>query len=422
MSAAPPGRRASRSVDLLAAVADQGLSSGTNLLAVLVLARQLDIESFGVFSVAYLLLTLFLGAARSFIGLPISLSSALGKEASRKAFNAAWAGLLVSALPVAVVVAGISWVISGLGPMDDFLPILLVSLATPLILLQDMSRYFALATGRPVTALLADFVWLAGIVLLFLTPALPQAALFGAWVGAVVASLLVFIVTFRPAPAWREVGSVLRPQRGLRESVTLTVVLSNATSLGTNALATPAYGLGLIGGLRGSSTLFGPVNTLITFLDFAVLPRIVALDRRRRRRMMIITMVSTVVCTAMWITAMLTMPDAWGYWILGETWSMTRDIIQITSVEYVFLAVAAVLALILKADGAARELLLSKVASSAVIVLAVVIGTQTDASPSSVPLALVCGAVGSCALLSFSIVRRSIKGEFNAHTQHLHHD
>jgi O-antigen/teichoic acid export membrane protein len=410
VSAAPQGRRASKSADLLAAVADQGLSSGTNLLAVLVLARQLDIESFGVFSVAYLLLTLFLGAARSFVGLPISLSSAIGQEASRKAFNASWAALIVSALPIAGLVAGVAWIISGFGPAGDFLPILLVSLATPLILLQDMSRYFALATGRAVTALLADFVWLAGIVLIFLAPALPQASLFGAWLGAVVASLLVFIIAFRPRPAWRDVGTVLRPKRGLRESVTLTVVLSNATSLGTNALATPAYGLSLIGGLRGSSTLFGPVNTLITFLDFAVLPRIVKLGGRRRRRIMTATMAGIVVCTGIWITALLTLPDTWGYWILGETWNVTRGIILITSFEYVFLAVAAVLALSLKADGAARELLLSKVASSAVIILAVLIGTQSGASPLSVPLALVCGAIASCALLSSSIVRRSIKG------------
>ena len=397
----PNGRSGSRA---LSAVLDQGLSSVSNVLAVLVVARQLDAAAFGSFSVAYTALALFLGVSRAFFGLPLSLTAKDGPSATTSFFHGAWAALLVLSLPVFVVVAGVAYLLVQPATPGAVLAIVFVGLATPLIVLQDLGRYYALAIGRPQVALLSDIVWLIGIVALFAVPALAPGAILGLWLSIIIASLAVIVVVFRPAPRWSETRGHLRLRRGLRESVTGTVLLSSGTSLAVNGMATRSYGLELVGGMRGASTAFGPVNTLITFLDFAVLPRLAGRPARESGRLLWSAMAACLFCSACWITVLLLLPDAWGTWLLGDTWERTRSILPITAIEYVLLTVAAVLSLALKARGAARALFVSKIISSSAIVVGVVVVIAVGAPPLSVPAVLVMGALTACAALALALL------------------
>lgn len=403
--------RGTRSLGL--AIGDQAISSLTNVVAVLVVARQLDAESFGSFSLAYLVLTLFLGVGRAFFGLPLSLSARAGEVASRRLFEQALAALLVAALPISVVVFGVGSTLSGAWHGSQSTAIIAVAVATPLVLLQDIGRYYALAIGRAGTALLADAVWFGGVVALFIAP-LPSLALFSLWIGAILASIVVFTASFHPKPKWKAAVQALRPERGLRANVSGTVILSNITSLSVNGLASSRYGLEIVGGLRGASTLFGPVNTLITFLDFAVLPRLVQRSEASARRLLLSTFAATVASTLLWVVVLLNIPDAWGMWLLGETWQTARAIFHITAVEYVLLVCAAIFSLHLKTRNAGRFLLVSKVISSAAIIVGVIIALLVSPTVLGVPLAIALGAGISCLSLGVSVLLTSPRRKRNA--------
>lgn len=406
-------RRLAGTRSLGLAVADQALSSMTNVVAVLVVARQVDAASFGSFSLAYVVLTLFLGVSRAFFGLPLSLSARAGRASSRLLFEKALAALLVAALPISVVVFVVGSTLSGSWHGSHSTAIVAVAVATPLVLLQDVARYYALAVGRAGVALLADLVWFVGVVALLLAP-LPPLALFTLWIVAVLASIVVFAASFHPKPDWGAAVQTLRPERGLRANVSGTVILSNVTSLSVNGLASSRYSLELVGGLRGASTLFGPVNTLITFLDFAVLPRLVRRSRQSARRLLFATFAATVTSTLLWVVVLLNIPDAWGMWLLGETWLTARAIFHVTAVEYVLLVCAAVLSLILKTRNAGRLLFVSKVISSVAIVLGVVIALSVSSMLIGVPVAIAIGAAISCLSLAVSVLLTSPGRKRNA--------
>lgn len=399
-------RRLTGTRSLGLAIGDQAVSSLTNVIAVLVVARQLDAASFGSFSLTYVVLTLFLGVGRAFFGLPLSLSARAGGASSRRLFEQALAALLAAALPISLVVFGVGSTLSGSWHGSQSAAIIAVAVATPLVLLQDVARYYALAIGRAGTALLADAVWFVGVVGLFITP-LHSLALFSWWIGAILASLVIFTVSFHPKPEWEAAVQALRPERGLRTNVSGTVILSNITSLSVNGLASSRYGLELVGGLRGASTLFGPVNTLITFLDFAVLPRLVRRPEASARRLLLATFAATVASTVLWVVVLLNIPDAWGVWLLGETWRTASSIFHITAVEYVLLVCAAILSLILKTRNAGRSLLVSKVISSAAIIVGVAVALFVSSTVHGVPLAIALGAGISCLSLAVSVLLTS---------------
>lgn len=385
------------------AIGDQAVSSLTNVVAVLVVARRLDAESFGSFSLAYVALTLFLGVGRAFFGLPLSLSARAGTAETRQVLEKALGAILVAALPIAGIVYLIGAVLSNSWHGSQSIAVTAVAVATPIILIQDVVRYFALAVGRAGVALAADALWLLGVTLLFFVPQLGLGPLFAGWIAAVLASIAIFALVFRPRPRWRSALSTLRPERGLRTSVSGTVLLSNITSLSVNGLASSRYGLELVGGLRGSSTLFGPVNTLITFLDFAVLPRLVRRSRARARRLLLTTFAASLLATVAWILILLILPTSWGTWLLGDTWQIARSIFHVTAIEYVLLVSAAVLSLILKTRDEGRLLLLSKIISSLAIVVGVVVAISISHTVIAVPVAIAVGAGISLCSLAVSV-------------------
>jgi O-antigen/teichoic acid export membrane protein len=378
-------------------ILDQGLSSGTNFLAVFVLAGSLSSGEFGIFAMAYTVLTLFVGVTRSFFGLPLALAAQRSRAELDTLYRSSVSALCWIALPIVGVVFGVG-AISAIGAEGSSMSLglwaaLAVAVATPLVMIQDISRYYAISIDQPGAAVISDAIWLVSIVVLFgLREFLEPATVVVVWTIAIVAALAYFLIRFVPRPAPRGGLQLLRPKRGLRESISITVILSTGVTLVMGFLMLPFLGAAAVGSIRGAGTLFGPVNTLMALLDFSVLSQLSRRDRLRDGKTVLL--LSIVVCgiSAAWAGVLLLLPQRAGEFILGDTWAGARSILPITSVEYVLLCLAACFALIPKLRDRARVLLLNRVWATLTILSATVVALLLGGGVEWMAAALLLGA------------------------------
>jgi O-antigen/teichoic acid export membrane protein len=352
-------------------VIDQGTSSVTNLIAVLVVAQVLDAKDFGVFSLLYSGLTLLLGLSRAFFGIPISIGAREDPASLKALFDSSFSAVVILAIPICLSMGmvGIFSVIAGGGSSSAAMLVVALGVATPLALLQDVGRYYAIASGRPLVALISDALWLVLLAPAVWLGLLKLELLFvSAWVFAIVASLVLIVLWLKPSLSLRPGLNLLKPGRGLRESAAATVLFSSGTTLVVGFLVTPVYGAAAVGSLRGAGTLFGPVNTLITFLDFGILSRLTRQDRSKDVRSAGVVAVALCGVALAWWAFLLWIPERFGTAVLGETWAGARRLLPATGIEYFFLAFVASMVLVLKLRRAARPLFVNKIISSAAIV------------------------------------------------------
>jgi hypothetical protein len=226
-------------------LADQVLSSGTNFLAVVVVARNGTPQQFGVFSIFLVVYYVSAGFNRS-VPHAIAMTMEWDDERARSGYfflPPLAVGLLATIVLVATyAVVDPSWL---------FLPLFLVP-----FLLQDAARMHAFSTQRPQVALGSDAVWLAVAGAGFLVASTPTGAA-AAWAVGGLGALLVT----RP---W---GVRVRVQRRPVRANVVSAALEYATLSGlgflTPLLATPIITLVGVGALQGSNVIRGPIILLV---------------------------------------------------------------------------------------------------------------------------------------------------------------
>ena len=122
---------------------DQALSSGTQLLLIVLVARGTDAATFGALSVALIAHGFLMGVVRAAIGEVVLLRCRAEPPSVRRE---ACLGLFLTL--VAGVTFGIGLSVAGVvigGEVGRFL--LLVALAAPLVYAQDLLRYVAYGAG-----------------------------------------------------------------------------------------------------------------------------------------------------------------------------------------------------------------------------------------------------------------------------------
>jgi len=146
------GARRSTALRRLAGLADQGLSSGQNLLLLAVVARSTDAVSFGAFSVAMTTAVLLIQVGRALVAEP-SLIILSGEDDEPKPF-AQVALTLACGLSIAMSVV---LAVAGLLLPVRFRPLFLVlAVAMPALLSQNACRFLLLAQKRTQATLAVD--------------------------------------------------------------------------------------------------------------------------------------------------------------------------------------------------------------------------------------------------------------------------
>jgi O-antigen/teichoic acid export membrane protein len=301
-------------------LADQGVSSLSNFVVTIIVARLLSSDAFGAFSVALVAYQLATGAVRAVVGEPyLSAHSAHDTRVrSRAAADLVRAAFLTSAL------CSLAMLAAALASGEAAGPLVALACVFPFLGIQDSLRHVAVV-DRPDLALASDLAWLgAGVVLLVVAPGGASAAWFvAAWGVAGAVGLAVALATMRvpllsgSARRWgrthREMASAF-----LAETVTARAA-SQVILLALGAIS----GLAALGAVRAAQTFYGPLNTLFAGINMALVP-----DGARQRddpvrlvRFMVGASAVVTAAAAAWAIVGVVLPDSWGTELFGPTWT-----------------------------------------------------------------------------------------------------
>jgi O-antigen/teichoic acid export membrane protein len=316
--------------------AAQAVSSLSNVLVAVIVARNVSAGDFGRFAVVLATFSIAVGCARALIGEPVLVLRAA--RAPGSAGGVVRAALVVGAVVGACLVPGAVLVSPPLRQM-----LLLLALFLPAVVVQDSLRFVWFAARRPMVALGLDVTWLGVTTGLILTldDRRDVVVLTLCWfAGAVVSALVGTWVSGR------------RADHGARETLRACwplgrrYVMEFLTAGGLAAL--PVYVLVALvspyaaGGYRAAQTLLGPTNVAFAAVSSYFVPRANGLEARRGLVVAdLIRLTCALACAvAVWATALCLMPVSWLAALVGDSAAGAHACLPWLAVGSTLLAVA----------------------------------------------------------------------------------
>ena len=297
-------------------VADQALSSSTNFLAVVVVARNATPNQFGMFSILLLTFAVATGFNRA-VPHAIAMTMDWDDERARSGY------FFLPPLAVGPTATGVLMVIFAI--MDPrWAPLPLVFLP---LLLQDAVRMHSFAVGKPHLALLSDGIWLVVEVCAFLLVSTAIGAVWAWGLGGLCALLVA-----RP---WRiRVRVQRRPVKN--EVMSAAVEFATLSGLGymTPILASPIVTIVGVAALQGANVIRGPFNLVVQALmthRMSGPPINPSASLHEAVRLSATTLALTLVC----IPPLFLLRDFYGPRLLGSTWPQVDPLVVPTCVTMV---------------------------------------------------------------------------------------
>jgi O-antigen/teichoic acid export membrane protein len=318
-------------------LADQAVSSLSNFLVVIFVARSLSPREFGVFSLAYATYAFSLNVSRGLATDPLVVRfSGVARDSWRDAVRVATGTAIAVGCVIGAGCALVGLVLSGaLGGALITLGVLL-----PGLLLQDSWRYAFFAAGDGRKSFVNDLAWvLAMVPLVALATHQDGVAWFVlAWGGA--GSLAGVLGAYQAGilPRLSGTWSWLSQQRELgaryfAENLSMSAVTQlRITFVGVIA------GLAAVGQVRAAEVLLGPWMAVVMGLSMVAVPEASRALRRSTRALVVfctglaVTQASGVI--AWGLAIMFLLPDAVGERLLGALWEPASALILPTTLAY----------------------------------------------------------------------------------------
>nr|WP_300047970.1 hypothetical protein [uncultured Nocardioides sp.] len=338
MSASQSASRASARRGLYVLL-DQGVSSASNFLLLLLVARSSTTEVFGAFVVIYAVLTYGTSLGRSSLGVPLTTDLVdIPPDRQRDYVGRSLAVSLTYGILVAVVGSVVVQLFQL--PTTSTVMLLLAAVASPALLAQDLGRYVSLGQGRPVVALASDIVWLVVLAATFTWSLVVEpvrlAVAVGMWLlGALLA--LVVIASCLALP--RAAGTVDWFRRDRRRWHLLwDAALGAAAPFVVITMTAAVLSSSAVGTIRGASTLMTPLNVLISAAGTGLVAELVRRREQHRVRLSVAVSGAVALVAAGWTLMLYVVPRSWGEAVLGPTWSTAVVVLPVTGLEMVGLA------------------------------------------------------------------------------------
>lgn len=380
---------------------DTAMSSASNGLIVMAVARVTSVDAFGVASLLFAAMAAALCVVRGAAGTPIMLAAGRGPADLRKEAGFATTGVIVFAMIVSFAVA-LTATLMGEPALG-----LIFALVIPLVLVVDVFRYSVISASKPHVALLWDGVWALGSAVVFAISIVNRSALTEngvllAWTGLAGFCLagLAFTSGLRPhfsgiRPWWQK-GFGARIRFGIEAG------LEQITVIAILAMASAAAGAAAAAALRGASVLVSPFAILIGALPLVVIPESVrdgkSVDVVWRQLCRIGALLSVAIVVVG--TALCFLPGDVGRLILGDSWPLARSVLPIVLAEYLGVTWMSISMGFLRFQGKSHQLLITRVAFAVTsIVLCTVIGVVTR-SAQGVAAGLATTAIGTALVLA----------------------
>jgi O-antigen/teichoic acid export membrane protein len=381
---------------------DQVLSSASNFLAVVLVGRASSADQFGRFALAYAVLTVVVALNRAYLGNRVSLSAS--DEEARRATATAAGGILAVAPVLMLVVWAVARVSGGAGSL-----VLIVALAAPVVCLQDILRFGAVASHRPAVAALSDAVWTAFLavpLLLGMAPTPAQAVTTWAVGAAVAAVVSLARLELRPrvVEGWR----ALRHPDPVGRSLVFGRLLTSSASLAAVSVSAAILGAAAAGSLRGASTLLGPLNAIFALVPLSLTPMLVRRPRSGDLKVCAAVALGLISLVLVWGGALLLLlPPELGTKVLGSSWAGARSVLPFTVLEYCSMSCTASILLAARLRGHARGIVLQQVVLAVVTVVLGVGSAWLTHDVRYVAASFGIGSVASAATGAVSLLRGS---------------
>ena len=330
-SAGAPARGAA-SVAISTTV-DQVLSSASNALMVFVLAQVSSAGEFGIIGLLITVVGVCMGCDRGALGTPLLLTSNLTNRQIVAESN--------YALSCSLYTGGVGgFLVLTLGAVFHQPWIALaLAIVLPVVLAQDVLRLTAIALGRPSLAVVADALWAAPMLGIFVANlfGVRESAEFSIFLwgfsGLVSAGILAFRLRVAPhhyriLDWWRTDWPARLRFGGVYAIGQIGVVLGTLVAVTTAGSVAAA-------GIRGASTLFGPIATLLSALPMVFVPHAVRTGNSvgDQWRLVSRTSVATSVLTVVATGCLMAVPARLGAAILGASWPETLSVLPYIGVS-----------------------------------------------------------------------------------------
>jgi O-antigen/teichoic acid export membrane protein len=360
-------------------IVDQALSALSNTLLSVIVARSVNADGFGAFSVAFVVFGIALALTRSVVGSPLQIrfSSHSGDSFSSAVGRASGLAVLLG------VATGILCLCAGL-LLGGVSGAALVALAVilPGLLLQDTCRMAFFARGDARSAALIDAVWsvvqVAILAALIWNGQRSVGPLVLAWGAAAAVSAVLGFKLLRCVPRPRQAFEWMREQR----DVTRYLFAEYFLGLGASQIAILLVGViaasSAVGSLRAAQVLLGPLAIVgVAAFQFAMPEFARRPDLSSRRRWWAGLGLSGLLgsVTICYLTLLLLIPDRLGVQLFGDSWEGASAVLLAMGLSSLASSLANGPACVLYGMGLAKNTFRINLAKAPILLLLVLTGT-----------------------------------------------
>jgi O-antigen/teichoic acid export membrane protein len=313
-------------------VADQALSSLTNFVVGIYIARSLGTKDFGAFSLAFATYLIVLNASRGLATDPLVVRYSGAEVTSWRRAVAKSAGV---ATTVGLVAGACCVVVGLLLAGSTGAAFFALGITLPGLLLQDSWRFAFFSAGKGGQAFGNDLVWALSLLPLLVAVAAterPRLLWFVmAWGGSATLAAVVGGIQTRLVPRLSEVAGWLVQHRDLGPRyLGENLSLSGASQLRLYGLGLIA-GVAAIGSLRAAELLLGPLNVLTMGIGLMAVPEAIRMLRRSVRRLgplcLLLGSFQAGVAVAWGMALLVLLPEGLGVRLLGLSWQPASELL-----------------------------------------------------------------------------------------------
>lgn len=398
-------------------VADQAVSSLTNMAVSIYVVRSLGAVQFGAFSLAYVTYGLILNASRGLATDPLIVRySGVTTRSWRRAVKGSTGMAIVVGLAAGVCVLAAAMAFSGAARAA----FIALGLTTPGLMLQDSWRFSFFAAQRGWHAFLNDAIWGATLLpALVLLRATGHGNVFwfmlawggGAYVAALVGVVQAGMLLPRPSLALRWFSQ--HGDLGIRYLFegTSSNVAGQARGYGTAAIV----GLAAVGYVQASVTLMGPMTVLILGMGLVAIPEAARLAHRSPHRVPLFSAMvggGLALLGVTWgVVLLIAVPRGLGSWLLGPIWRPTYPLVLAQTFVVAGIALARGAGIGLHGLGAARRSLRAAISAAVLTSAGTLIGAALGGAAGAI---YGMGAGGWVAVVVYWVELRAALREHDA--------
>jgi O-antigen/teichoic acid export membrane protein len=314
------------------ALADQVLSSATNFLLSLLVARTVGSRELGAFSMVYATFTFSLGAVRAIAGeLLVVRYSAVPVNQWREGVERAAGTALTGGMAI-----GLGCLVAGVAVGEPSRTLFaVVGLSLPFLLVQDVWRFAFFARRHGSAAFLNDLVWAAVLFAAF--GALRHAdvssiALFTfAWAAAGSVATIVGVLQLKVLPSGPSAAANwLRSHRDIAPRFLAEFAVGTGVTSFTLFVIGGIAGLGELGHLRAGEIALGPLNVLFLGAGLVATAEGVRLLAESPRKLVLGSgwlSLTIMACVLAWGAVVLLAPRNIGQVLLRANWDDARALL-----------------------------------------------------------------------------------------------